>query len=240
METVAELEALQEQLGHRFRDAALLRLALTHASFGHEHRRYSADNQRLEFLGDAVLQLGITTYLYHRMPHALEGRLTVLRAQLVNRTQLAEVAQTLRLGHHLILGRGAESNKGRERESILADAMEALLGAVYLEEGFAETARIISCLWKEKLEAIVQGEQKLAGNPKGALQELLQTQGGETPSYRCEGETGPAHDRIYKAVVIWKQKELGRGEGKSKKEAEMNAAEVALQELLSKASSENS
>jgi ribonuclease-3 len=218
-------------LGHHFADAELLRLALTHASFGHEHRKHCADNQRLEFLGDAVLQLAITSQLFERMPSALEGRLTILRAQLVNRLRLAEVAQGLDLGKHLILGRGAEGNKGRERESILADAMEAILGALYLETGFEKSAKIVANLWKDQLELAVQGEEKLANNPKGALQELLQVQGGETPSYRCEDESGPAHNRVYKAVVIWKQKELGRGEGRSKKEAEMNAAEMALKEL---------
>ena len=225
-----DIAVFQSRLGHTFVDPDLLRLALTHASFGHEHRRHSADNQRLEFLGDAVLQLAITAQLFERMPGALEGRLTVIRAQLVNRTRLAEVAQNLDVGKHLILGRGAESNKGRERESILADAMEALLGAIYLEVGFDGARNIIKCLWRDQLDLAVQGEEKLANNPKGALQELLQIQGGETPSYRCEDESGPAHDRVYKAVVIWKQKELGRGEGRSKKEAEMNAAEMALRQ----------
>ncbi len=226
-----ELGTLQEKLGHRFSNRDLLVLALTHASYGHESRKQTADNQRLEFLGDAVLQLSVTCLLYDRMPTALEGRMTVLRAQLVNRGQLATVAQRLQLGRHLILGRGAESSGGRERESILADAMEAVLGAVFVELGFDQTATLVRRLWAEPVDVALQVERSAILNPKGALQELLQAHGSETPVYRCENESGPAHDRVYQAVVVWQQKELARGEGKSKKEAEMNAAESALRAL---------
>ncbi len=130
------LDEFQKRLGHTFADADILRQALTHASFGHEKRQRLPDNQRLEFLGDAVLQLAVTAELYHRFPELPEGRLTVLRARLVNRHHLQALAQELGLGEHLILGRGEENSQGRQRGSILADAMEAVIGAVYLEAGW--------------------------------------------------------------------------------------------------------
>src|SRR5271163_1271387 len=132
----------QKRLGHVFADAELLRQALTHASFGHEKRQRMPDNQRLEFLGDAVLQLAVTAELYRRFPEMPEGRLTVQRAQLVNRNHLQALAQELGLGDHLILGRGEENSQGRQRGSILADAMEAVIGAVFAETGW-DTARAI-------------------------------------------------------------------------------------------------
>src|SRR5271156_2150366 len=138
----SSLEDFQQRLGHSFADENLLRQGLTHASVSHEKRQRLPDNQRLEFLGDAVLQLAVTEELYRRFPEMPEGRLTVLRARLVNRHHLQELAQTLGLGGHLILGRGEENSHGRERGSILADAMEAVIGAVFSEVGW-EGARTI-------------------------------------------------------------------------------------------------
>jgi ribonuclease-3 len=222
------LEDLQKRLGHTFADPDLLRLALTHASFGHEKRQRVPDNQRLEFLGDAVLQLTVTAELYRRFPELPEGRLTVLRARLVNRQHLQSLAQTLGLGDHLILGRGEANSQGRARPSILADAMEALLGALFAEAGWDVSRGIILRLLEPSLAAIADEGDETAANPKGSLQEKLQAEGEAPPVYRCLSETGPAHARVYEVVVEWQGRELGRGEGASKKEAETRAAEAAL------------
>ena len=224
----SNLEDFQQRLGHVFADGELLRQALTHASFGHEKRQRVPDNQRLEFLGDAVLQLSVTEELYRRFPELPEGRLTVLRARLVNRHHLQELAQGLGLGEHLILGRGEENSLGRERPSILADAMEAVLGAVFAEAGW-EAARAIVLRLLERALAAIEDEGEASGtNPKGSLQERLQAEGDQPPVYRCISESGPAHARVYEVVVEWQGRELGRGQGASKKEAETHAAEAAL------------
>src|SRR5271168_5239754 len=150
----SSLDDFQQRLGHSFADENLLRQGLTHASFGHEKRQKLPDNQRLEFLGDAVLQLTVTAELYRRFPELPEGRLTILRARLVNRHHLQSLAQELGLGEHLILGRGEENSQGRQRGSILADAMEAVIGAVYLEAGWEGARAIILRLLEPSLAAI--------------------------------------------------------------------------------------
>jgi ribonuclease-3 len=224
------LEEFQQRLGHTFADGDLLRQALTHASFGHEKRQRLPDNQRLEFLGDAVLQLTVTEELYRRFPAMTEGQLTKLRAQLVNKNHLQGIARELTLGEYLTLGRG-EEKEGRERPSILADAMEAVIGAVFADAGWEPARAIILRLLEPSLSAI-RGESDAAeANPKGALQEKLQAEGDHPPAYRCVSETGPAHARVYEVVVEWQGRELGRGQGASKKEAETRAAQTALESL---------
>jgi ribonuclease-3 len=224
----SDLDEFQQRLGHTFADARLLRQALTHASFGHEKRQHVPDNQRLEFLGDAVLQLAVTEELYTRFPDLPEGRLTILRAQLVNRNHLQAMAVALGLGDHLILGRGEENSQGRQRGSILADAVEAVLGAVFTEAGWASVRAIILRLIEPSVAQLAVESGEKTANPKGSLQEKLQADGETPPLYRCLAESGPAHARIYEVVVEWQGKELGRGQGASKKEAEIRAAEAAL------------
>src|SRR3984885_7455506 len=163
-----DLKDFQQRLGHSFADGNLLLQALTHASFGHEKRQRTPDNQRLEFLGDAVLQLAVTAELYHRFPELPEGRLTVLRARLVNRHHLQALAQELGLGDHLILGRGEEISQGRQRGSILADAMEAVIGAVYSEAGWEGARAIILRLLEPSLAAISNEGDETEANPKGS------------------------------------------------------------------------
>jgi ribonuclease III len=225
------LEQFQQRLGHTFADAELLRQALTHASFGHERRQKLPDNQRLEFLGDAVLQLVVTAELYRRFPNLTEGQLTVQRARLVNRHHLQALAVELGLGEHLILGRGEENSRGRERGSILADATEAVLGAIFAEAGWEGARTIILRLMEPSLTAIHEDGDASEANPKGALQEKLQAEGENPPVYRCLSESGPAHARVYEVVVEWQGRELGRGQGASKKEAETRAAQAALESL---------
>ncbi|MFM8880610.1 MAG: ribonuclease III [Verrucomicrobiota bacterium] len=227
---MSALEDLQSALGHRFRDPALLALALTHPSVAHEDGGSGQNhNQRLEFLGDAVIQLAVTSELYHRFPGMGEGALTQARAQLVNRTSLAAQALRLALGDHVILSRGEESSGGRTRSSTLADAFEAIIGAVYVDAGF-ETAR-------QTLLGLIQGEG--AGmaelpnldNPKGELQEFLQATSPEAPRYELLETEGPDHNRTFRCAVLHSGVVLARGEGRSKKAAESHAAFLALQRL---------
>jgi len=223
-----KLDGLQKKLGHRFADAGLLEEALTHPSHGYEARRRMPDNQRLEFLGDAVLQLAATEHLYRLLPEAREGELTALRARLVSRAQLQTMAEALDLGALLVLGRGEESSGGRARPSNLADAMEAVLGAVFCDAGWEKARDIAVRLLGPALDAAQQAE---SANPKGELQERLQALGGEAPVYTCVAEEGPAHARRFEVKAEWQGRELGHGWGGSKKEAEIEAARMALQGL---------
>jgi ribonuclease-3 len=225
----------QQRIGHSFVRPELLQQALTHASFGHEKRQRLPDNQRLEFLGDAVLQLAVTEELYRRFPGLPEGRLTVLRATLVNRNHLQALARDLGLGEELVLGRGEETSRGRERGSILADAMEAVLGAIFADAGWETTRLLILHLIEPSLAQIPEEGDAQQANPKGSLQEKLQAEGEQPPLYRCVGETGPPHARVYEVVVEWQERELGRGQGASKKEAETRAAEAALRSVETEA-----
>lgn len=220
---------LQQRLGHSFRDENLLRLALTHPSVAHESGVASEHNQRLEFLGDAVLQLVLTQKLYEEFPAFDEGALTKTRAKLVNRGTLAEHARSLGLGAHLILSRGEETSGGRERSGALADAFESLLGAIYLDGGFDVAREFIS-------RGFAADFSSLAGssgidNPKGELQELLQSRSPNAPAYETVSATGPDHDRVFECVVQHEGVELARGRGKSKKAAESEAALAALKKL---------
>jgi len=223
---VSDLDALQARLGYDFQDEALLRLALTHPSVAHEQGTVVQHNQRLEFLGDAVLELVLTRVLYERFPAFGEGPLTKARAQLVNRRTLAEQGKRLGLGQHLVLSRGEELNRGRERPSTLADAFEALVGAIFMDGGFPEAERFLLSQFRDvfgELDVIPNLE-----NPKGELQEVLQANSPQSPQYQLVAVTGPDHDRLFECAVFYRGEELGRGTGKSKKEAESRAACHAL------------
>jgi ribonuclease-3 len=220
---------LQTRLAYAFRDEGLLRLALTHPSVAHESGEPTAHNQRLEFLGDAVLQLVLTHELYDKYSTFNEGPLTKARAKLVNRRTLAEHARALGVGMHLILSRGEESSGGRERASTLADAFESLLGAIFLDGGFDAARGFILREFSAafgKLSVIPTIE-----NPKGELQELLQARSPESPQYHVVSATGPDHDRMFECIVQHNGVELARGSGKSKKAAESDAALAALKRL---------
>ncbi len=227
----AGLDALQGLLGYRFRDPALLQLALTHPSVAHEQNMAVQTNQRLEFLGDAVLQLVLTSELYERFPAFGEGPLTKARAKLVNRRTLAEHARALGLGWHLIVSKGEEKHGGRERPSALADTFEALLGAIFLDGGFGEARDFILRLFHGAFGGL--SVIPVLENPKGELQELLQSFSSEAPHYRVVSATGPDHDRVFACTVHHAGEELGSGEGKSKKAAESEAALAALTKLRS-------
>ena len=228
-----EYDELQKRLGYSFRDAGLLRLALTHPSVAHEQSAPIQTNQRLEFLGDAVLQLVLTRELYEKFPGFGEGPLTKARAQLVNRRSLADQARQLGLGAHLILSRGEENSGGRERLSALADTFEALLGAVFLDGGFEAAREFILGQFGTSFGEL-SGIPTL-NNPKGELQEFLQASSSEAPRYHIVSATGPDHDRIFVCTVHHEGVELASGQGKSKKAAESEAALAALAKLREQA-----
>ena len=233
MSFVSDFDALQTRMEYRFRDISLLRLALTHPSVAHEQGRLVQHNQRLEFLGDAVLGLVLTRELYEKFPMVSEGPLTKARAQMINRRTLAEQARRLELQNDLILSRGEEANLGRSRASALADAFEALIGAVFLDGGFDAAGAFVLRSFREafgELTSIPTLE-----NPKGELQEILQARSPEAPQYVVAAESGPDHDRDFECVVTHGGIELGRGRGKSKKAAESEAAVAALKRLRSQA-----
>ncbi len=230
---MAEYDELQTRLGYTFRDAALLRLALTHPSVAHELGSSVQTNQRLEFLGDAVLQLVLTHELYERFPAFGEGPLTKARAKLVNRRCLAERARELGLGEFLILSHGEESQGGRQRPSALADAYEAVVGAVLLDGEFAAARDFIQREFHSLLRDLTV--TPLLDNPKGELQELLQAVSPEAPHYEVVSSSGPDHDRVFECTVHHGGTELARGTGKSKKAAESEAALAALRRLKEEA-----
>jgi ribonuclease-3 len=224
-----ELAEVQTQLGYEFNDPGLLRLALTHPSVAHEQGLPIQTNQRLEFLGDAVLQLALTRELYEKFLAFGEGPLTKARAKLVNRRSLAERARQLGLGRYLIVSRGEEISGGRERLSALADTFEALLGAIFLDRGFEVARDFILRQFRSgfgELSAI-----PILENPKGELQEFLQSISSEAPRYHVASVSGPDHDRLFECTVHHGGVELARGRGKSKKAAESEAALAALKEL---------
>jgi ribonuclease III len=223
---------LQQRLGYTFRDPALLQLALTHPSVAHEHGSSMQTNQRLEFLGDAVLQLVLTRALYEKFPALGEGPLTKARAKLVNRRALAERARALQLGQSLIVSRGEELHGGRERPAALADTYEALLGAILLDGGFEAAGEFILRQFEPGFGGL--SAIPVIENPKGELQELLQAVSAEAPRYDVASATGPDHDRLFECVVHHAGVELARGLGKSKKAAESEAALNALVKLREK------
>jgi ribonuclease III len=221
---------LEERIGYQFQNPQLLTQALTHPSVAHEKQRPQFDNQRLEFLGDAVLQLVITEHLFARYREAGEGRLTTRRSRLVSRESLKVRAASLDLGQHLLMGRGEEASGGRRRDSTLGDAFEALLGAIYLDSDLQTVRRFILEEMKDDLEQLE--EDPLEVNPKGQLQELLQAISPRSPSYELTSQQGREHERVFQVRVVWENQVLGAGSGRSKKQAESAAALAALKEQV--------
>ena len=214
------MEKLMAALGYRFRDEALLRRALTHPSMGRQ------DNQRLEFLGDAVLQYIMSDELYRAHPEDREGGLTHLRALLVCEASLSQVAGRLGVGEALIMDRGEELTGGRTKPSVLCDAMEAILAAVYLDGGMEAARGVMERCWPGAEEV-----QRPMQDSKGELQELLQRDGGAAPTYEIVDRSGPPHAPVFEAEVRCQGKPLGRGTGTTKRRAEQAAALNALRKL---------
>jgi len=220
----------QEKLGIRFRRESLLEQAFVHTSYCNENPDLEwSSNERLEFLGDAVLNFVVTDKLYKEFPELSEGELTEIRASLVCRDTLAELASSLELGDWLLLGRGEELSGGRAKASSLANAVEALIGALYLDQGIGKTRRFILKQLKRDLEEIKTG--KIMLNYKALVQELIQGEGKPTPVYRLVGAIGPDHDKQFTADILVDGQALGRGMGGSKKVAESRAARAAWEKL---------
>lgn len=220
--------SLEERLGYGFGEPSLLRLALTHRSVSSENPARK-DNERLEFLGDAVLQLVITDLLYESYPQLAEGQMAKVRAAVVSRETLAEIARSLDLGSHVELAQSEEATGGRGKDSILADAIEAVIGAIYLDGGIDPAGRMILDLWSDRVAE--RAKEPGIKDYKTRLQEVVARR-GHRPEYTVEG-SGPDHQRRFSAVVTVDGTKLGTGEGRSKKQAEQAAAEVALEALSS-------
>jgi ribonuclease-3 len=224
------MKSLEQRISYKFRNSLLLAEAMTHPSLAYETQKPHFDNQRLEFLGDAVLQLVLTKALYLRFPKFNEGKLTKLRSRLVSRDALVTYSGTIKLGNYLMVGRGEESSGGRDRPSNLADAFEALVGAIYLDSGLEAAGDFILMICAEQIERVA--EEPSEQNPKGELQEILQAISNQSPAYRIIAQEGPDHCKDFEAVVEWEHRILGQGSGKSKKEAESEAALNALANRL--------
>jgi ribonuclease-3 len=230
VDRVAALEAIQEASGYRFQQTALLDQALTHPSWLAENEDTGPDNQRLEFLGDAVLQLAATTLLFRALPAEDEGQLTKIRSALTKEQALVDYALVLGLGAGLRLGKGEARHGGADRPSTLADAFEAVLGAIFIEAGFAAAVTFTDRLISPAL-ADVNGLLAVE-NPKGALQEYTQERYRGVPDYETVSVSGPDHEPRFEVAVVFRDEELARAVAGSRRAAECHAAEAALRALL--------
>lgn len=219
--------ALATQLGLTFNDLNLLVEALTHRSYLNEHREYAGShNERLEFLGDAVLELAATNFLFNKFPASPEGELTAYRAALVNTVSLSQSAQALGLSDYLLLSKGEAKDTGRARDVILADAFEAIIGAIYLDSGYAAAEAFIAGNLYNKIDEVIA--KRSYQDAKSRFQEVAQEKRGTTPRYETLSEVGPDHAKIFTVGVFVGSEEVAQGEGQSKQEAEQSAAQAAL------------
>ena len=223
------MKQLEERLGYLFHDRSLLENALTHSSYANENKQKGeASNERLEFLGDSVLGMVVADHLFRSHPDMPEGELTRTRAALVCEESLVEVARKLELGQYLKLGRGEDAGGGRKRPSIQADAVEAVIAAVYLDGGIGSPRKFITSFILPNNEREQEGGIR---DYKTALQELVQRESGQVLSYRLTGESGPDHAKVFRVEVDLNGTPAGKGEGRSKKEAEQSAAKAAIAHL---------
>ena len=224
-----ELSRLEKVLGYRFTDLRLLQTALVHSSYAFEQAQGGNDNEKLEFLGDAVLDMVIGHILMHRYRKLREGELTRLRSSLVNEQHLAKMARAIDLGNYLALGKGEESSHGRSKASILSCAYEAVVGAIFEDGGYQAVADFVASFFLPDIEG--KKEELLVADAKSRLQEALQEKYNEAPTYRIEGEDGPSHQKVFTISVWFRDQVLGSGQAGSKKEAEQRAAAAALTTL---------
>jgi len=221
------LVGLQQRLGYSFTSVDLLRKALTHKSFANEQlREPAACNERQEFLGDAVLDLVMADFLYRHYPQLPEGELSRIRAELVSATALAQVARSLKLGSCLLLGRGERRSGGQDKDNLLANALEAVFGAIFLDAGWQAVRKVLVLLFEQ---AAIEVAGRKSQDYKTRLQELAQAQFGHAPTYNLREVSGPDHQRQYTVAVLCDDQVLGEGVGSSKKAAQQQAACVALQ-----------
>lgn len=222
-----DFSRFEERIGVSFRNPSLLRAAFTHRSYLNENRRLKLEhNERLEFLGDAVLELIVTEHLYGRYPERNEGEMTSYRSALVNANALSQVASTLGVNEFLLLSRGEAKDTGRARQVILANTFEAIVGAVYLDQGYGAAEKFVAAHLFPLIPGVVK-EGKWV-DPKSLFQEKAQEVVGITPSYETVRETGPDHDKHFTVAVFVGREKVAEGEGKSKQDAEQAAAEAGL------------
>jgi ribonuclease-3 len=223
----ADLETLEGILEVTFIDKGLLLSAITHRSYLNEHRSATQDhNERLEFLGDAVLELVVTDYLFRAYPEKPEGELTAIRAALVNTVSLSASAEALGVNQYLLMSKGEAKDEGRARQYILANVFEAFIGAMFLDQGFEVARGFVSRELFPKTDEIVK--KRLWQDAKSRFQELAQEHASVTPTYNLMGQSGPDHDRVFTIGVFLRQEKIAEGQGRSKQEAEQEAAEKAL------------
>lgn len=224
---MADLAAFETKLGYSFKDKRLLETAFTHRSYLNENKAVGREhNERLEFLGDAVLELVVTEFLYAKYPDKPEGDLTSYRAALVNTVSIADAATKLGMNEYLMLSRGEAKDTGRARLIILANAFEALIGALYLDSGYETAKKFIADQLFHKTEEVV--EKRLWQDAKSKLQEIAQEKNGITPTYQVMSQAGPDHDKTFLVGAFIGQEKVATGEGRSKQEAEQDAAQKAL------------
>jgi ribonuclease III len=224
------MDDLEKKLGYRFRDRDLLRSALTHKSFNEGGKNRGLDNERLEFLGDSVIGLVITDHLFRKCRDNREGELAKLRAHLVSSNLLFKVAKTIGLGGHVLLGRGEEKNQGRRNSKIVSSCFEALIGALYLDSDFATVSKIIVSLFRDILEQLINDEMRI-NDYKSELQELIQKHRNILPVYKVQGESGKPPDTVFRVAVFLDDREIGSGSGRNRREAEQEAALIALKNI---------
>jgi len=223
-----QLATLEKALDYRFQHLELLNQALTHKSYVHEQREPGQHNERLEFLGDAVLGLVISNHCYGRFVHLAEGELSKLRASLVNDANLASIARRLNLGAFLLVGRGEEQTGGRAKASLLAATFEAVLAAIYLDSSLAEVHQVVLRCFQEDLDTVLNEGYK---DYKSELQEYTQEKFSCVPTYTVVRERGPDHNKLFEVEIAIRRQARGLGTGKSKKEAEQEAARKVLETL---------
>lgn len=219
---IADIEA---KLGYRFKDHSLLVLAFVHRSFINENKAITQHNERLEFLGDSVLGMLISNYLYQSLPETAEGDLSYLRSRLVEASSCVSFLQQLAVGSYILLGKGERMNDGRGRESIMADLFEAIIGAIYLDGGIEAAEKFLFSNFQKQFEEILKTPLR---NWKATLQDYCQKKFQQTPFYQVTEESGPDHSKVFNISVLINQEELGKGTGQSKKEAQQAAAADAL------------
>lgn len=226
-----QLQGFCDSLGIHMHDLELLDMALTHTSYAHEAKQNPKPqhNERIEFLGDSVLSVIVSTYMYQNFPDLAEGQLTKLRAHLVCEGSLYEYAKKIRLGFYLRLGRGEELSGGRERPSILADAFESVLGAIYLDQGFEKVQSYLLAMMRQEIDYICR--HGIYNDYKTRLQEFLQRDGDVDISYQLMSSAGPEHNKVFTSEVMVQGRVIGEGKGRTKKDSEQHAAQQALAQL---------
>ena len=226
-----ELLEFQKQAGLKFKDLRLLDLAFHHRSFSNEHNNFHANNERLEFLGDSVLGLVAASYLYKFFKDKPEGELAKIKASAVSEEALSKTASKLNISNYLVLGKGEEMSGGREKKAILADALEAVIGACYIDSGFKTAQKFVLRLLESTINSVL--EKKFISDDKSLLQELVQKKFKTVPKYELKKASGPDHDRTFWFTVSVNGKVYGPLSGKTKKEAEQSVAKVAYEDLSS-------